>query len=185
MEIVLIRHGKPTSASNPSINASEYVHWIRQYNLSDVAQDSRPEYINEQYQSFYLVSSDFKRAIHSANIYLGKTPQTIDKLFREMEIPRYKIPLQLKAWSWVYLSRFLWIIGYKGPFESFRQAKIRADNATLKLIELAKNHDRVILFGHGFMNRYIRKSLIKKGWVLTTKDNAYWGITNLTIKLEE
>jgi hypothetical protein len=63
MEIVLIRHGKPSSASNPSLNASEYVHWIRQYNLSDVAQDGRPEYINEQYQSFYLVSSDFKRVI--------------------------------------------------------------------------------------------------------------------------
>ena len=96
-----------------------------------------------------------------------------------MEIPRYKLPFQLKAWHWVYLSRFLWILGYKGPFESFKEAKIRADIAAVKLIELAQNQDEIVLFGHGFMNRYIRKSLINKGWLLNEKSNAYWGITSL------
>jgi len=179
MEIILIRHGKPTSANNPIVDVCEYVNWIRRYDFSDVAKNSRPKNINEQYKSFYTISSDLKRAIHSANIYVSKSPEEINKLYREMEIPRYKLPFQLKAWNWVYLSRFLWMLGYKGSFESFKQAKQRAEVAAEQLIETANNQDKVILFGHGYMNRYIRKSLIQKGWVLNSKSNAYWGITSL------
>jgi broad specificity phosphatase PhoE len=179
MEIILIRHGKPTSANNPILDACEYTKWIRRYNFSDVAKSSRPETINAQYESFYTVSSDLKRAIHSANIYVSKTPEEINKLYREMEIPRYKFPFQLKAWNWVYLSRLLWMLGLKGSFESFKEAKQRADIAATQLIELAKSQDKVVLFGHGYINRYIRKSLIQKGWALNSKSNAYWGVTSL------
>lgn len=179
MEIILIRHGKPTSADNPLINACEYIKWIKRYNLSDVAKNSRPKNIDERYKCFYVVSSDLKRAIHSANIYLKKPPEKIDKLYREMEIPRYKLPLQLKAWHWVYFSRILWMLGFQGSFESFKQAKKRAELAAVKLVEIAQDQEQIVLFGHGFMNRYIRKSLIKKGWLLNAKSNAYWGITTL------
>ena len=179
MEIILIRHGKPTSADNPIVDACEYTKWIRRYNSSDVSKNSRPENINDKYKSFYVVSSDLKRAIHSANIYVEKAPEEIDRLYREMEIPRYKLPFQLKAWNWVYFSRFLWMLGRKGSFESFNQAKKRAEVAAVKLIEIAQNQENVLLFGHGFMNRYIRKSLIQKGWVLNSKSNSYWGITSL------
>jgi broad specificity phosphatase PhoE len=179
MEIILIRHGKPASADNPIIDACEYTRWIRRYNSSKVAKNSRPESVNDQYKYFYTISSDLKRAIHSANLYVGKPPEKIDKLYREMEIPRYKFPFKLKAWNWVYFSRFLWMLGYKGSFESFKQAKQRADEAAEKLIEIAQHQDKIVLFGHGYMNRYIRKSLIQKGWVLNSKSNAYWGITSL------
>jgi len=179
MEIVLIRHGKPTSANNPTVSAGEYTQWIRRYNLSGVAPNSRPNCIKERYQSFNAISSDLKRAIHSANIYLDKPPEYISQLYREMEIPKYKIPLKLKAWNWVYLSRLLWIFGCKGSFESYNQAKQRAEIAASQLIEAAKRHDKVILFGHGYMNLHIRRVLIRQGWMLNTKDNAYWGITSL------
>lgn len=182
MEIILIRHGKPTSANNPIVNASEYTKWIRRYNFSDVADNSRPESINANYTSLYTISSDLKRAIHSANIYVSRNPEEINRLYREMDIPRYKLPFQLTAWHWVYLCRVLWMFGFRGPFESFKQAKQRANIAAIELIETAKNQDRVVLFGHGFMNRYIRKSLIQKGWTLTSKSNDYWGITHLKIE---
>jgi hypothetical protein len=71
------------------------------------------------------------------------------------------------------------MLGYKGSFESFKQAKQRADEAAEKLIEIAQHQDKIVLFGHGYMNLYIRKSLIQKGWVLNSKSNAYWGITSL------
>jgi len=181
MEIILIRHGKPTSATNPVINACEYTKWIRRYNFSDVAQDSRPENINEQYKDFHIVSSDFKRAIHSANLYVGKDPEEISELYREMEIPRYKLPFKLNAMTWVYLCRALWMLGYNGSFESYRSAKVRAEFASEKLIQLAKEKDKVVLFGHGYMNLYIRKALIRKGWFLNCKDNSFWGISSLEI----
>lgn len=181
MEIILIRHGKPTSANNPIVNACEYTKWIRQYNFSDVAKNSRPDITHSQYASFYTLSSDLKRAIHSAHIYVGRAPEEVNPLYREMDIPRYKLPFRLKAWHWVYLSRFLWMFGCKGPFESFSQAKQRAELAAEQLIEMTKQKEQVVLFGHGFMNRYIRKALMQKGWQLGSKSNAYWGITSLTI----
>lgn len=179
MKIILIRHGKPASANNPVVNACEYTKWVRRYNFSDVAKSSRPESVNDHYKSFYTISSDLPRAIHSANIYVGKYPEEMDKLYREMEIPRYKLPFQLKAWNWVYFSRLLWMLGCKGSFESFKQAKQRAEIAAEQLIKIAENQDEIVLFGHGFMNRYIRKSLRQKGWKLNAKSNAYWGITSL------
>lgn len=181
MEIILIRHGKPTAANNPIVDAYGYKNWVKQYNLSYVAKNSRPAHLNTRYKSFYIVSSDLKRAIHSANIYVKKSPEIIDKLYREMDIPSYTLPLKLKAWHWLYISRLLWMLGVKGPFESFTEAKKRADIAALKLIDIAKRHNKVVLFGHGFMNRYIRKSLIEKGWMLKCKSNAYWGVTSLAI----
>jgi len=179
MEIILIRHGKPTSANNPTVNAAEYVKWVRQYNTSDVANNSRPDSINANYLSQYTISSDLKRAIHSANIYVNKSPDEINGLYREMDIPRYKLPFTLTAWQWVYFCRMLWMLGFTGSFESFKQAKQRANIAANELIKIAKKQNTVVLFGHGFMNRYIRKTLIQAGWTLTSKSNAYWGVTRL------
>ena len=181
MKIVLIRHGKPVSADNPRLNACQYAHWIRRYNASNVADNSRPQSVNNDYKNFYTLSSDLKRAIHSTNIYIGKPPEKVDELYREMEIPRYKFPFKLKAWNWVCFSRLLWMCGYKGPFESFKQAKKRAEIAAIRLIEIAQVQDQVVLFGHGYMNLYIRKALIQKGWMLNAKSSAYWGITSLEI----
>ena len=179
MEIILIRHGKPTAANNPLLSASGYANWIRRYNASDIALNSRPEDEMIDCDPYYVISSDLKRAMHSTNIYTGQGPKTTSKLYREMEIPRYKIPFQFKAWTWVYLCRAFWMLGCKGSFESFSQAKDRAAQAADNLVELAQDKDKVVLFGHGYMNRYIRKSLIKKGWQLSRKSNHFWGVTKL------
>ena len=137
MEIILIRHGKPTSANNPALNAVGFTHWVRRYNFSDVSKNSRPESMLDQYKGHYVVSSDLQRAIHSANIYTGQSPALTSKRYREMEIPRYKFPFRLKAMTWVYLNRACWMLGLKGSFEYYRQAKVRADLAADSLIELA------------------------------------------------
>jgi len=179
MEIILIRHGKPTSLDNPVVNASEYIKWIRRYNLSNVSDNSRPEFVNTELKSFYLISSHLNRAIHSAEIYTGRKPDHISPLFKEIEIPRYKLPLKFKAMTWVYLCRVLWLLGLKGSFESYPSAKIRAELAAEQLIELAKENGKIVLFGHGYMNIHIRKKLIHKGWSLNCKSNSFWGLSKL------
>jgi len=182
MKIILIRHGKPTSAINPKIKACEYAKWVKRYNASDVSPHSRPTSINTTYKPFYTLSSDLKRAIHSTAIYSDKKPEKIDKLYREMEIPRYKLPFRLKAWHWVIVSRVLWMLGCKGSFESYKEAKQRADLAALQLINIAQQQNNIVLFGHGYMNLHIRKSLMRKGWLLKSKSNAYWGVTTLVME---
>jgi broad specificity phosphatase PhoE len=179
MEIILIRHGKPTSAKNLVLSASEYTKWIRRYNFSDVSKQSRPDIINKEVSSYYLVSSDFKRAIHSTEIYSGRSPDLISPIYQEMEIPRYKLPFKLKAMTWVFLCRVLWMLGLKGSFESYRLAKERSELAAEQLVTLAQEKGKVVLFGHGYMNLHIRRILIKKGWSLNCKSNSFWGLSSL------
>jgi broad specificity phosphatase PhoE len=179
MDIILIRHGKPTTANNPRVNAAGFTQWVRQYNFSDVSDNSRPALIDECVAADFLITSDLKRAIHSAYLYTGRKPDSVDEVFREMDIPRYKIPLKLNAWTWVYLNRVLWMLGVKGSFETFSQAKNRADIAAEKLINMAKIEGRVVLFGHGYLNLFIRKALVKKGWGVHCKSNQFWGVTRL------
>lgn len=180
MEIVLIRHGKPEAANNNVLSASGFTKWIRKYNHSKVCNSSRPASINEGYKDHYAISSDLKRAIHSTELYTGSLPETQYSVLREMEIPRYKLPFRLRAWTWVYLNRFLWMLGRRGPFESYKQAKQRAKLATEKLINLALQENKIIVFGHGYMNIHIRKYLRQAGWKIKMKSNEYWGVSVLT-----
>jgi broad specificity phosphatase PhoE len=180
MEIILIRHGKPAVQYDASIDASAFVKWVRQYNFSEVAEYSRPKAIDRQFGSYYVVSSDLKRAKHSSQIYTGRKPDLIKSDFREMHIPRYKLPFKCKAMTWVYLCRLLWMLGVSGPFESYQYARERAKLAAQQLIELATIEGKVVLFGHGYMNLHIRRALAKQGWKVHSKSNAYWGVSTLS-----
>ncbi len=182
MEIILIRHGKPAVQYDAIIGASAYVKWIRQYNFSKVAEYSRPKAIDRQICSYYLVSSDLTRAKHSTQIYTGRKPDLINSDFREMHIPRYKLPFQCKAMTWVYLCRLLWMLGVSGPFESYKHARERAKLAAQQLIELATIEGKVVLFGHGYMNLHIRRALAKQGWKVHCRSNAYWGVSSLSCR---
>lgn len=178
MEIILIRHGKPLSATNEKMPASGFIRWVRAYNKSDLDPNS---VAHEQLDlgSYYVMSSKLKRARLSALHYTGIEAKEHLPIFNEMDIPRYKIPITLKAWHWVVLNRALWILGLKGPFESFSQAKARAQLAAILLDEKAHEHGKVAIFAHGMTNRYVRIYLQKRGWELQAKDNNYWGINKL------
>ncbi len=82
---------------------------------------------------------------------------------------------------WAYLCRVLWILGLNGSFESYRSAKCRAEVAAEQLVELTKEKDKIVLFGHGYMNLHIRKALIRKGWALNCKSNSFWGLSSLKL----
>ena len=180
MEIVLIRHGKPVSANNPRVTAAGYASWVRDYNHSSVSESSRPcTTLQHKFREHYIVSSDLRRAMESAYIWQGREPMETHAEFREMDIPRYRLPLKLKAWTWLYLSRAFWTLGATGPFESFTEARVRAKKASRRLVQLAETHERVVLFGHGYMNLYVRKELLSLGWKVTEKSNKYWGVSCL------
>lgn len=180
MEIVLIRHGRPVAATNPRVNANEFVSWIDDYRVSLVAEDSQPIAHSNDFPEHYLISSDLKRAIHSCRIQTGKEPSVTDPIFREMDIPHYNLPFRLRAWTWVYLCRLFWFCGVKGDFESFKQGQARAEEAADKLVTVAKEHGKVLMFGHGVSIFFIRKALVKRGWLVECKSQQYWGVSKLS-----
>ncbi|WP_448564596.1 hypothetical protein [Thalassotalea ganghwensis] len=179
MEIILIRHGKPASADNPVLNATDYTKWIRRYNLSSVSEHSRPASINPKLRSYFVLSSDFNRAIHSAEIYTGRKPDYISSLFKEVDMPRFKLPFKFKAMTWLYFCLVLWMLGLNRSFESYAALKARSENAANQLIQLAQENGKVVLFGHGYLNFHIRRALVRRGWSLKCKSNTFWGISRL------
>jgi len=188
MEIVLVRHGKPTAAivgrGGEKLSAAGYGLWVKSYNHAYVDKRSKPiKSSSKPFNQHYVISSDLKRAVQSAQLYMNKVPEQQWPVLREMHIPRYKLPFQLRAYTWLLITRFLWMLGIsKGMssnVESFKSAKFRAKQAADELDKLAKNQENIIVFGHGLSNRYIRKELVRLGWKLQCKSNEFWGKTCL------
>ncbi|GAA0812701.1 hypothetical protein GCM10009111_07010 [Colwellia asteriadis] len=188
MEIVLIRHGKPVTAEqgeySPKLSAAGYAAWVHAYNHSSVILTSRPKATAMmKYSEHYCIASNLKRAIESAVIFTGAQPEQQWSILREMDIPRYKLPWRLKPYSWLVLSRILWFLGVKKLMstnvESFKQAKIRIQGAAHKLNALASEQEQVIVFAHGVTNHFLKRELMKQGWVLTQKSDKFWGETCL------
>ncbi|MCW8091043.1 histidine phosphatase family protein [Alteromonas sp. ASW11-130] len=178
-EIILIRHGKPASAHNERVNATGFAKWVRQYDKAELDVDSHPHFTVDL-TNHYIIASNLKRARLSAEKYSNNQISEVNCLFREMDIPRYKLPFTLRAWNWVYLNRALWMAGKKGPFESFQQAKVRARLASEYLCDLAQQQQRIALFGHAMTNRVLRHNLRQQGWSLVQKQEQFWGVSKLT-----
>ena len=180
MEIILVRHGRPKFHVNNIISASGFSQWVRCYNKSKICSESTPpKALIDRSKKSFIVSSNLNRAIHSASLCINKSPDLILKELREMDIPRFKLPLKAKANNWLIISRLLWFFNFNGQVESFKQAKMRARLAASKLVELTKQHDEIVVFSHGLINKYLAKELIKLGWSGSYKRQSYWGSTTL------
>lgn len=180
MEIILIRHGKPTGAINPKLSEKGFKNWVSNYNLSKIEVGSfPPKELGGSLRSHFIVGSNLPRSIDSACLCVNKEPDLILKDLREMDIPSHKFPFKFKAYTWLIINRILWLLGFSGKVESFKAAKIRAKSSAGKLHELAKQHGKIAVFGHGLMNKYIAKELSKLGWSSTSKGKTYWSAIKL------
>lgn len=177
-EILFIRHGRPASENNQSLNAPGFLRWVRDYNRADLHHQSAP---HEQLdlRGYYIMCSDLHRARLSAAKYTPLPVNHYNACFNEMDIPYYRLPLTLNAWSWVYLNRFLWMLGKAGNFESFADAKVRAKDAVNLIVKHSSAHPKIALFGHGMTSRMMMHYLKKQGWRSSTKDYRYWGAIRL------
>lgn len=186
MDIYLIRHGKPQSATNERVNSAGFSQWVRRYDRSLVAASSRPPTaLQAEAQTGVVVSSDLSRAVHSAELCSGRTPDIVLPRMREMEIPRYRLPLRLNAWTWVYLNRALWMAGRKGYGETYSAAKKRALLAADDLEAIVGRSQRVVVFGHALINLFVAKQLVQRGWQGKPKATNYWGRIHLTRSTHE
>lgn len=178
MEIILMRHGEPHYRDAPKVSCREMAEWIDSYDLSSVSSDRPPEMAQIQaYRALAFLSSPLPRALSSLKT-LGCEPGVIDNVFREAELPVFRIPgLRLSPFYWAALFRILWLCGLSGEAECVNSVKKRAVKAAEILVTAAKGSDGpVLLMGHGIINRFIAKELIASGWKEQTRPGkGYWG----------
>lgn len=161
-----MRHGKPTYRGFPKVTSAEMVDWVAQYNLSDTGSDTPPGASKLMASSAsQIVSSTLLRAISSLKA-LGCEPDIIDDVFREAELPLFRIPgFRISPLNWATFFRVMWLCGLSRKVEPLTMAKKRAVKAANILNTCAKNaNGPVLLMGHGIMNRLIARELIASGW---------------------
>jgi broad specificity phosphatase PhoE len=183
-QIILIRHAKVDIDHSEKINADSLKIWVELYDTANIVTDSLPaqETINVAKSADVLVTSSLRRTIDSAKV-LGVDIYESNAVFNEALISEVNIPfLKLKPKSWLALLRVLFLLGLGKKDASLKASKLQAKKAIERLLELSDGHESVVLVGHGGMNWFIRKALMKEGWSLDPKvSSKNWGMTVLTI----
>ncbi|NOU22704.1 MAG: hypothetical protein HOO93_13155 [Methyloglobulus sp.] len=168
MQITIIRHGVPDLSGWEKIPSSRMPEWIKAYNVAGVKHEAHliPQKMAIKLQHNFVVCSDLARSINSAQLIGYQSPLLIDAIFREAELPEIQIPfarLTPNAWSMVF--RLFWFAGIANKAEAIEPFKQRVSLAAAKLVQLAHEHDSILLIGHGIINRFLAKELIADGWL--------------------
>ena len=167
MKIVFMRHGKPDMPELGKLNASEFHRWIEAYNSASLDTTHKPskQAVEIANHCNFIVCSDLRRSIESAQILGVKDIHCIGAIFREVELPysRFLSP-RLAPEVWFVLYRILWFMGYAANSESLSLARQRAVIAANSLHNKALRHNSVFCIGHSIFNSFIAKELVTKGW---------------------
>ena len=186
MEIVLLRHGKPRIDLNGYLSVKELKQRVNDYNKSGIQSSPDKEFKNK-FSDHFVICSDLVRSTESAkelglnNIHLS------DVLFKEADLPHFDNNfLKLPVAGWLVLLRVLWLFGFKKNGESFLRAKERSKCAAEKLIALSQHNEKIIVVGHGLMNRLIGKQLQKKGWIEVERiGKRFWEFRRYSVSRRE
>ncbi|OAI00131.1 histidine phosphatase family protein [Methylomonas methanica] len=176
MEITLIRHGKPTFELKGKAKAREVGEIISRYDLSGIA-DEPPANAKQRASACHVaVCSDFTRSLESAKALGFRDIVLSNPVFREIAAPHFKTgSLTMSVGAWGVLLRCMSVLGFAQNGESLAMAKRRAQVAASTLIDIAHEHQRVLLVGHGFVNYFIAQELLARNWVGPSKPGGgYW-----------
>ena len=177
MEIILVRHGRPTFELSGNVSSKRIADVVKAYNLSGVTEEPPEEALQVVLKSRVVVCSHLSRSIQSARAMGVSDIHWSDEIYSEVAMPHFdsdNIVLPIGIWS--VLMRIISVVGFSKNGESLSMAKKRAEIAASTLVNLAKSHGSVLLVGHGFMNYLIARALLSQNWTGPSRPaRHYWG----------
>ena len=168
MQITILRHGVPDLSGWGKISSSRMPEWIKAYNAAGVKHEALlfPQEAVGEFKHNFVVCSDLARSIHSDQLIGYQSPHLVNAIFREAELPEIQIPFaRLTPHAWSMVFRLFWFAGISNKAEAIEPFKQRVSLAAAKLVQLAREHDSILLIGHGIINRFLAKELIADGWL--------------------
>jgi broad specificity phosphatase PhoE len=170
-QIIIIRHGEPAMNKKGWKNRKEAIRYTEMYDSVGVYNFDTNPICLRNFDKTRIFTSTLPRAINTAEkTILGNGKFQSLAIFNEFErkiiqFPNIKLPRQF----WSITTRTVWMMGFNDRgIESFGEAKARAGRAATILDEAAQSGDKVLLFAHGFLNKYVKRYLKKSGY--TTLD---------------
>jgi broad specificity phosphatase PhoE len=177
VKIIIMRHAK-VQIENRKIYANELKNLIEEYNQAPIEEhiENFDELKKLADEVNFTVSSGLRRSVESLAL-LGREPDDRDEIFAEVESPYIKRKImKLSLYTWGFWFKLLWRLGYSGGSRSYRESQADALKASIKLEGFAKEHDKVLLLGHGLKNMLIAKALKSRGWQESKKMSLKnWG----------
>lgn len=166
--MILIRHGESNiSLPKQKCTAKEFGDWVNQYNTASIRHDTFPasKLIELMEPSTCIMTSGLVRAIESAKQINNNNQQVNDVVFDEAQLPEFELAqIKLKPVIWSIVLRLLWFLGVSQGCESVKEFRKRAILAVNHLESIADEKQNVLLVGHGILNRFIARRLVKTGW---------------------
>ena len=160
-QILIYRYGRVQQAEMNTIGPHQIAEAVRAYNSAPIEGGFSKE--AEPFPNL-IVTSTLRRSIDTADQLFGRVDLT-DQLFREAELPDLlKLPLKLRPSHWFVVARLYWLLGADRNCESQRLFRSRVTKAARRLDDLAREHGSVALIGHGILNQYVARELLKLGY---------------------
>jgi broad specificity phosphatase PhoE len=179
--ITLIRHGEPEVCQESSLwsvfSGQDLEKFLQLYNICKIMpSDDIPSSLKEIIATGDLfISSGLKRTHESFQLLkVSKFEQ--NHLFNEADLPcgigkSIRMPLVI----WLITLRLLWRLGLSVNAESYNNF-IKRMRTGIEFLDGNKNDIHTVVMAHGFINRHIKKELLRRGWELLSSegDNSYW-----------
>lgn len=178
-QIFIIRHGEPAMNKKGWMNRNDAIKYTQMYDSVGIYDFTKKPICLRGNDLNIVYTSKLPRAINTAKKTFDKSIH-IDShaLFDEFErkiiqFPNIKLPIKF----WSITTRLVWVLGFNNKgIESFSQAKDRSRRAAYFLNDKAENDGKVILFSHGFLNKYVKRYLRKEGYkVVNLQGQRYLG----------
>jgi len=176
--IIIARHGKPALSRKVKLNWREFRDWWKKYDAGGLLPEQK---IPKRLQSWVekadiVISSSLRRAIESAELASGRKPDFIYEELIEAALPPPHLgPLKIRPKSWGTWSRIAWYFGWSDGMETHRAARIRANHMCDVLAGHAKGGKIIYVSAHGWFNRMLKGSLMKRGWVCKSQNgDLHW-----------
>ncbi|MGB7567489.1 MAG: phosphoglycerate mutase family protein [Chitinivibrionales bacterium] len=177
--ITFIRHGKPEAhiqyPLSKLLKGQEIENFVKAWDNCELSISNKiPVHLWDSIKDANLfISSDLKRAKDSFQM-MGVKDFKTTCLLNEATLPcgiwkRIILPLFI----WLLFLRILWIGGFKGKGESYKDFKIRMYRATDYIENLMVGSHHLVVMTHGFVMRSISKILITNKWRRVSKEKKY------------
>ena len=176
--IIIARHGKPALSRKVQLTWREYREWWGQYDLGGLAEKQKlPKKLKSLAENAdVVISSSLPRAIESATLASGREPDFIYDTLIEAALPSPHLGnLKFRPKTWGTWSRIVWFWGWPDGMESHGEARARANKMCDVLAEHASGGKTVYVSAHGWFNRMLKGSLMKRGWKCKSQNgDLHW-----------
>ena len=176
--VVLVRHGKPALSRKVRLSGPEFREWWTRYDAGGIKAGQMPpkKVRNWAARADTVLSSPLPRARESAELAAGRAPDAQLPGLVEAALPSPNLgPLRFRPKTWGTIARVLWYVGYSDGMESHTEARARAEDMCDVLAGYASGGNIVYVQGHGWFNRMLKGSLMKRGWRLKSQNgDLHW-----------